>query len=130
MNAKHRTKLHWSRLYGSVIRVHNLERCRAFYTRVLRLGEPVLSTNFWVEFELAPGPMVLALQQVNSVPEVPAATTGNVLCCLQVDNLGEFRRHLCEHGVQPLPTEELPVGPEFFRFHDPEGNPLMALAKH
>ena len=116
------------RFYGAVISVRNIDRSRAFYNKVLRLGEPVVSTNFWVEFEIAPGEMVLALRQSNSVVESPETDKGDTSWCLCVENIEEFRQHLREHGVQPTPIESLPVGKQIFRFRDPEGNPITAVA--
>ena len=128
MNKAGTAKSQMIRFYGAVIRVRNIDRSRAFYCNVLRLGAPVISTNFWVEFEVVPGQMVLALQQNNNAAECPQAEKGDIQWCLWVKDIEEFRRHLRSHGVQASPISSMVVGKEFFTFRDLEGNPLMAIA--
>ena len=41
-----------TKIFGVVVRVRNLELCRAFYRDVLDLWTPLLDSNFWVEFRL------------------------------------------------------------------------------
>ena len=56
------TGQHDGRFYGAIIRVADLGTCRAFYQDVIGLGPPVVDSSFWVEFQIAQGQMVLALQ--------------------------------------------------------------------
>ncbi|MFO7821397.1 MAG: hypothetical protein R6V56_05010 [Lentisphaeria bacterium] len=115
------------RFYGAIIKVRNMDQSRAFYSQVLRLGEPVLNTNFWVEFEVVQGQMVIALQQANNIVQRPETDKGDIQCCLAVDDLEGFRQHLSRHEVETSAIERLAVGKDFFRFRDPEGNPLRAI---
>jgi len=39
-------------LYGIIIRTSDIKASRRFYMNVLMLGEPVLDSNFWLEFAL------------------------------------------------------------------------------
>jgi catechol-2,3-dioxygenase len=119
-----------TRFYGAVVKVRDMDRCRAFYANVIGLGEPVIDSNFWVEFEVVPGAMVLALEQSNSVPEDPAERGGGqVAWCLEVEDLTAFRQQLAGQGCPPQSKTALPAGPETLTFLDPEGNAFMAVEK-
>ena len=42
-------------LFGVIIKVNDLDLCRKFYRDVLNLGDPVLDSSFWVEFQTDDG---------------------------------------------------------------------------
>ncbi|OPZ29570.1 MAG: Glyoxalase-like domain protein [Lentisphaerae bacterium ADurb.BinA184] len=117
------------RFYGCVIRVLDISRCRAFYANVVGLGQPVLDSNFWVEFEVVPGGMVLALEQSQNVRPQEGICTGNVAVCLEVLDLYGFRQRLVSHGCGPQATSTLPSGQAALTFLDPEGNPVTVIEK-
>jgi catechol 2,3-dioxygenase-like lactoylglutathione lyase family enzyme len=113
------------RFYGAVIRVKDIERCRAFYIEALGLGRPAVDSNFWIEFELPPVGPVLALEQTAAAANQPSG--GRTAWCLHVDDLGKFSKRLQQHGVVPQESHILPTGAEALVFADPEGNLLMAV---
>ena len=121
-----------ARFYGAVVAVHDLDRCRAFYEHVLALGQPVVDSNFWVEFEIVPDQMVLALKKVGLMdqheqPERQNQCAGSVTWCLQVQDLAAIQTRLLHHECYPQAASILPNGMEALTFHDPEGNPFTIL---
>lgn len=121
------------RFYGAVIAVSDLDRCRAFYEHAVGLGAPVVDSNFWVEFELVPGQMVLALRKLGAVAEsgrhCHADRSSSVAWCLNAHHPGEYQTRLIRHGCYPQAASILPNGMEALTFHDPEGNPFVILGK-
>ena len=108
--------------YGAVVRVRDLVKLRAFYRDVVKLGAPVVDSNFWVEFRL-PGGGLLALEHCPSA-EAGAAARGNVSWLLLATSFDEQVRLLKEAGV-PLSRPPLEVpGRRSATFADPENNPF------
>lgn len=125
------------RLYAIVIRARDLPRMRRFYAETAGLGEPVIDSNFWVEFQDEEGTQVLALVRApnaragqEAAPE-KAVKRGErpVLPCLAVDDLQHFRSRLDEHHVSVLGTVRLPSGARGVYFPDPEGNMVLAVER-
>ena len=117
------------RFYGCVIRVADIVRCRAFYANVVGLGQPAIDSNFWVEFEIVPGGMVLALEQSQNVKPYDGVQHGNVAACIEVLDLYGFKQRLVSHGCGPQSTGPLPSGQAILTFLDPEGNPVTVVEK-
>jgi len=115
------------RFYGAVVRVADMARCRSFYSEVVGLGKPVVNSNFWVEFELVPGGMVLALQQSSGTSRSQAVA--NVAWCLAVPDLAAFRERLTELGCGPTNSTVLPSGVSISTYLDPEYNPFIVLER-
>ena len=120
-----------TRFYGAIVSVNDLDRCRAFYQHVLGLGQPVVDSNFWVEFEIVAGQMVLALKKHGPVsqapPEQDKGHANSVAWCMQVSDLSEFQSRLIRHDCYPQAASILPNGMEALTFHDPEGNAFVIL---
>ena len=38
--------------YGCLVRVSDINRVRSFYRDTLELGDPIIDSNFWLEFHL------------------------------------------------------------------------------
>jgi len=125
------------RLYAVVVRARDLPRMRRFYSQVVGLGEPVVDSNFWVEFQSGEGANVLALVRAPVVPGAQEASQEaadrpgecRVAACLVVENLQRFRSRLDEADVRQLGTVRLPSGARGVYFSDPEGNMVLAVER-
>lgn len=106
-------------LFGVIIKVHDIDVCRSFYRDVLNLGDPVLDSNFWVEFKTASG-FALALEKSSAsfLEHESSATTW--LC--QVKNLEVIKERLKEHGFQVQIDSTMRMGEPLCRCLDPENN--------
>lgn len=126
---------HWpnkttKRFYGAVITVADLETCRAFYRDVLGLGPPVVDSSFWVEFEVVPGQMVLALwHRPQNERDNTHVGESHTAWCLEVADCDELTSRLEQHGRSPTGSTTLPNGARTLTFQDPEGNPFVVLQK-
>ena len=108
--------------YGAVVRVRDLVKLRAFYRDVVKLGAPVVDSNFWVEFRL-PGGGVLALEHCPSA-EPGGSGRGNVSWLLLAASFDELVKQLKDAAV-PLARPPLEVpGRRCATYADPEGNPF------
>ncbi len=114
------------RFYGAIIRVRDLHRARVFYSDVLGLGTPAVDSNFWIEYEPAPGRPVLALEQSGSAV---GSEPGRVSWCLEVDDLSAREERLRQHGVRMHGVRDLPTGRRVLFFLDPEQNPLALITR-
>ena len=121
------TGQHDARFYGAILRVEDLAASRTFYAEVIGLGEPVVDSSFWVEFQVVPGQMVLALQQAPVSAEGEAEPVRNVAWCLETSDVEAFVRRLARDNVHPLRTERSPNGRRTLTFLDPEGNPFAIM---
>lgn len=112
--------------YGCLVRVGDINRVRAFYRDTLELGDPIVDSNFWLEFKL-PGAGILAIEQSNS-----ALTNENrqdVSVLLQVDDIDTVVKKMKSKAVLPmLPAREIP-GRTTVTVRDPEGN-LITFYSH
>jgi catechol-2,3-dioxygenase len=118
------------RFYGAVLAVRNLDGIRRFYSDVVGLGEPVVDSSFWIEYEVVPGGMVLALErnELALVADSGDSRNGNTSWCLQVADLPAFEQQMVGRGFGPQSSSELPSGCRALTFRDPEGNPFMVIA--
>ena len=111
---------------GIVIKVKNLTSCKAFYRDVLELGEPVLDSNFRVEFQVGDS-FCLTLEK-NPWETVLPAASGRVSWFFDED-AETIRSRMKAYGyaVPKLPDTEK-KGEVFCWFTDPEGNPFYVAA--
>lgn len=111
-----------SSLFGVVIKVKNLELCKAFYRDILDLGQPLMDSNFWVEFKLTPMGS-LFLEKAEWDEPVPQAN-GRIAWLYKTDKLSEIKEKLMSYGYNSCNVCTDKVGFEVCRFADPEGNPF------
>jgi len=109
-----------SRFSGVIIRVSNLDICRAFYRDVLGLGAPVMDSNFWVEFRVS-SVMSLFLEKTERDEKI-APPNERVAWLLQVPNLTEFAQKMEKYGYQKETASADRVGFPVRVYKDPEGN--------
>lgn len=106
-------------LYGCLVKVRDLGKVKPFYQDVLELGEPLVDSNFWVEFRL-PGNGLLVLEQSSVVR--PGENKQDVSCLLGVSQFDQRLRALEERHIRPVrPAQTLP-GRKTATLVDPEGN--------
>jgi len=117
-----------SRYYGVVLEVKNLDSMRCFYCRILELGNPVVESNFWLEFQDPANGMIIALQQTNAAVAGQKNKGEHIAVCIQVKSLDQFRKKLAKHGITDVREDEIMTGKSALSFFDPEGNHIMALA--
>ena len=108
-----------NQLQGIVIKVSNLEISRAFYRDTLQLGDPVMDSNFWVEFSLPCGSS-LYLEKLDEKAASPAVKS-RISWVYKTDAKAMIER-LAEYDYNSTTTRELRVGFELVKFYDPEGN--------
>ena len=112
-----------SSLVSIVIKVKNLELCKAFYRDILDMGQPVLDSNFWVEFRISPE-VSLYLEKAEWDEPVPQ-THGRVAWMYRTEKLSEIKEKLMSYGYDAFNVCTDKVGFEVCRFTDPEGNPFF-----
>ena len=112
--------------FGIVIKVRNLTACKAFYRDVLGLGDPVLDSNFRVEFRIEEF-FCLTLEKSAWDAVLPPAS-GRVSWLFDAD-AKTIRDRLKAYGysVPSLPDTEK-QGETCCWFADPEGNPFYVIA--
>ena len=112
--------------FGIVIKVKNLTVCKAFYRDVLGLGEPVLDSNFRVEFQME-DTFCLTLEKAPFDAVLPLAS-GRISWLFDAD-AATIRNRLKAYGyaVPNLPETDK-KGETFCWFVDPEGNPFYVIA--
>ena len=107
-------------LPGIVIKVSNLEISRAFYRDILKLGTPVMDSNFWVEFKLPCGSS-LYLEKLDEKPASEAAKS-RISWVYKTKDVSALVERLGEYGYESTTTREVRVGFQLIKFDDPEGN--------
>ena len=115
-----------SSIYGVVIKVENLNVCRTFYRDVLRLGPPVMDSNFWVEFKLDKKSSLL-LEEAAPGEKLPKGR-GRIGWLCEVEDFDETIEILKEKGHDPIGDEEERGGKKVLPFCDPEGNLFYLVA--
>lgn len=112
--------------FGIVIKVRNLTVCKAFYRDVLGLGDPVLDSNFRVEFQIEDF-FCLTLEKSPCDAVLPQ-TSGRISWLFDGD-AETIRDRLKAYGyaVPSLPGTEK-KGEIYCWFSDPEGNPFYVIA--
>jgi predicted enzyme related to lactoylglutathione lyase len=112
--------------YGTLVRVMDLPRLKAFYRDVLDLGQPVVDSNFWVEFAL-PGDGLLVLERCENI--IPNTDGRNICWLLPVEDFGASKSRLDKHDLTPIhPPVKIP-GVLAATYTDPEGNPFTLFSR-
>jgi catechol 2,3-dioxygenase-like lactoylglutathione lyase family enzyme len=107
-------------LFGVVIEVENIVAARAFYRDILQLGDPVMDSNFWVEFRLPDG-FSLFLKKVYSSKKHTRGKN-SVSWIYRVRNIGEIISRLELYGYGEIYEKSEEMGEPVYMFKDPEGN--------
>lgn len=107
-------------LHSIVIKVKNIELCRAFYRDVLELGAPAMDSNFWVEFKLSDS-VSLLLEKIGDM-DLPKDSLNRVSWILKTESTEFIIEKLRQYGYNPLAEQEYRVGFKMTKFNDPEGN--------
>jgi predicted enzyme related to lactoylglutathione lyase len=110
-------------LHAVVIKVQNLNICRAFYRELLELGAPVMDSNFWVEFKIGASAS-LVLEQIVTGEIVPEGR-GRISWLCMVEDLEKMIKKLKENGYDPISEEIDLLGMKTLQFCDPEGNQFV-----
>lgn len=116
-----------SSIYGVVIKVENLNVSRTFYRDVLRLGPPVMDSNFWVEFKLDKKTSLL-LEEAAPGEKLPTGR-GRIGWLCEVEDFQDTVEVLKEKGHEPIAEEEERGGKKVLPFCDPEGNLFYLVAE-
>ena len=105
-----------------VLTVSDLGAERAFYRDVVGLGDPVLNSNVWVEFDLGDGSS-FCLEKPAPGKNTPPQN-GRSSFLFVVDSVEEFDKRYRERGFEGesvgIPCEHL--GMHARQYPDPEGN--------
>ena len=105
-----------------VLAVSDLPAQRAFYRDVVGLGDPVLNSNVWVEFDLGDGSSFCLEKASANLAALPPG--GRTAFLFLVDSVDEFDRRYRERGFE---GESVGIQCEHAGMHarqypDPEGN--------
>ena len=112
-------------LFAVIIKVKNLDICRSFYRDILDLGEPVLDSNFWVEFKQPCG-FTLVLEKVE---RKNTSDSDNMVWGCQIENIDAIVSRLDEYGYHIGLEKAHRIGVDFYICHDPEGNVFYLLPR-
>jgi predicted enzyme related to lactoylglutathione lyase len=105
--------------------VQEIGKMKAFYKDVLKLGEPVVDSNFWIEFRVC-GNGVLILEQSGNV--VKSKVKHGQSWLMPVADFNATVAHYKEMEVwQVRPPVEVP-GYRTATYADPEGNTFTIYA--
>ncbi len=103
---------------GIIIKVKNIDVARDFYRDVLDLGNPIVDSNFWIEFKL--GNFVLALELFEKYESQD--NVSNILFFYEVESINIFKKKLARNGHADFFIEEEKLGITILKCKDPEGN--------
>lgn len=108
---------------GIVIKVKNLTSCKAFYRNILDLGDPILDSNFRVEFQCGSS-FSLVLEKTPWDEPLPPASN-RIVWLYQTADAKTVWTKMISYGF-PVPnlSEVVANGERLCRFADPEGNPF------
>ncbi len=104
--------------YGVLLQVKELNKVRAFYRDVLNLDDPTLDSNYYVEF-VVPGGGLLVLQQCEYAE---CETLGDTAWLLFTDDPEPIVERLKTKGVCPVQPPRAIPGRKCVTYSDPEGN--------
>ena len=102
-----------------VLPVKDIDRCRCFYRDTLALGEPVIDSKNFLQFQLNVD-TALTLEKDNA-PQYPP---GRAYLRLSLENFDQVKRNLDEQEI-PLVPYDISSTNEWFRIIDPEGNIIL-----
>jgi len=114
-------------LHAVVIKVQNLNICRAFYRELIELGPPVMDSNFWVEFKMGENASLI-LEQIVTGETVPEGR-GRISWLCEVNDFNYMIKKLKENGYEPIDENDEILGMKNQQFCDPEGNPFIICEK-
>ena len=104
---------------GVLIRVFDLNAQRIFYRDMLKLGEPVVDSNFWTEFAAPDGTrIILEKTEAAYLEHANSATT----LVLYTPHLEAIRQELAIHNYPITANTKPHPGEVFYWGQDPEGN--------
>jgi len=107
--------------HGVIVKVENLDICRSFYRDVLGLGNPVMDSNFWVEFRVDEK-LSLFLEKIEDGEKL-SIKKGRISWMYHVENLEQMILKLNKEGCEPFQdNEQEKIGFKVAKFCDPEGN--------
>ena len=108
---------------GLVIKVKNLTPCKAFYRDILELGNPVLDSNFRVEFQCGNSFSLVLEKTPWDEPLQPPSD--RIIWLYQMADAKTVWTKMVSYGF-PVPnlSEVVANGERLCRFADPEGNPF------
>ena len=107
---------------GIVIKVRNLTVCKAFYRDILGLGDPVLDSNFRVEFQSGSFSLILDKSPWDE-PQQPVSN--RIIWLYRSADARKIWTKMVSYGFHmPDLTEVVANGERLCRFADPEGNPF------
>lgn len=112
---------------GFIIKVKNLDKCKTFYRDVMKLGDPVLDSNFRTEFQLGNAARLI-LCQVREEEHFQQAVRSAIW--LQPDNFEEQLDVLATCGYLPVKNELELTDPGAKCYHDPENNLIYLMKKN
>jgi catechol 2,3-dioxygenase-like lactoylglutathione lyase family enzyme len=115
-----------SSIYGVTIKVENLTVCRTFYRDILRLGAPVMDSNFWVEFKLKNN-VSLLLDEAGQGEKLSSGR-GRISWMCEIKDFDDTVSLLKDKGHKPISEEEERDNKRVIQFCDPEGNPFFLVA--
>ena len=111
--------------YGCHLKAKNINKLKIFYRDVIGLGDPLIDSNFWVEFDL-PNNGILVLEQSNNVN--PKNNKQDVSCLLISDNFELVLKTLKARKITPhRPSVEIP-GRSCISITDPENNVITVIS--
>ena len=104
---------------GVLIRVNDINHQRIFYREILKLGDPVVDSPFWVEFAAPDGTRIIL--EKSEAPYLDHDTSATTLV-LATPLAEAIRQDLASHNYHITEAEKQHPGEAFFRGQDPEGN--------
>ena len=111
--------------HGCHLKVNNINSLKVFYRDIVGLGNPLVDSNFWVEFPL-PQNGLLILEQVNNV--IPEDNKQDVSCVLISDDFEAVLQRMKDNQISPIrPSIEIP-GRDCVSISDPEFNVITLLS--
>ncbi len=106
-------------LNGIIIKVRDVGLCSNFYKNMLELGNPIIDSNFWVEFKCPNGmPLVLELAKEEDILH----QNSNICWFHTIDNVQNFIKKLLNYGIYAEEVIEYKLNEKIYKFKDPEGN--------
>ena len=106
-------------LFGVIIKVNDISLCRNFYRDILNLGDPVVDSNFCVEFQVNKD-FSLSLEKTEArFLEHESSATSWVY---RVANLAEVSKRFYRFDYSLELERRLHDGEALYRCRDPENN--------
>lgn len=108
--------------FSVVVKVNDLDTCRAFYRDLLDLGEPSIDSSFAVRFTLSDD-FCLILEKVSApfLEHASAATCWSFEC----SDIPALSKRLDDCGYAPLTPLRGSCRTDFYRGRDPENNVFL-----